>query len=335
MALTARQVRRFQSEGYVVAPNLLVPEEDLQQVMDEYASVLDRVSQRMLAAGEIDNAHADLAFGDRLISLVKDTGYLDADPFDINLPVRNYGRKWSRAVPFSYKSQFHFGPAIFGLLRNERLLDAVQSLIGSEIYSNPVQHVRIKVPEHLLRSGRKTGLNATTQWHQDNGVVTADADKTDMLTVWLPLTEASEQHGCLKVVPHSHVEGLRTHCPQIEGAGIPDALVPEDRVQTVPMSRGDVLFMHRRCMHASLTNVSEEIRWSFDLRYQPIGQPSGRSSLPGFVARSRENPESELDDPVKWRESWLDARDRLLSAVRRGEDPPRTSRWNGDHEMCA
>ena len=197
----------------------------------------------------------------------------------------------------------------------------------------PVQHVRIKVPERLLKRGRISGMNATTQWHQDNGVVTEEADESDMLTVWLPLTDASERHGCLKVVPRSHPEGLRLHCPQNGSMQIPAALVPEDRVRPVPLSRGDVLFMHSRCMHGSLTNVSDEIRWSLDIRYNPIGQPTGRSLLPGFVARSRANPESELHDPAAWRQLWLDTRDSLLASAPAGGVP--TARWSGEHALCA
>jgi hypothetical protein len=63
--------------------------------------------------------------------------------------------------------------------------------------------------------------------------------------------------------------------------------------------------------------VSDDIRWSFDLRYQPIGQPTGRPAFPGFVARSRRYPESELRDWREWRQLWLDARARLAE----GEDP--------------
>ena len=57
------------------------------------------------------------------------------------------------------------------------------------------------------------------------------------------------------------------------------------------MKKGDVLFMDRLTMHASLPNVSDEIRWSFDLRYNRTGDATGRSWFPGFVARSRSNPE--------------------------------------------
>ena len=50
-----------------------------------------------------------------------------------------------------------------------------------------------------------------------------------------------------------------------------------------------------------------------DLRYNPTGQPTGRPEFPGFVARSRANPETELTDPVEWERSWLETRARMSS----------------------
>ena len=52
-----------------------------------------------------------------------------------------------------------------------------------------------------------------TPWHQDQGVITAEADESDIITVWFPLRDASERHGCLAVAPKSHVDGLVQHCP--------------------------------------------------------------------------------------------------------------------------
>ena len=60
-----------------------------------------------------------------------------------------------------------------------------------------------------------------------------------------------------------------------------------------------------------------------DLRYNPIGQSTGRTAFPGFVARSRSNPDSELHDPFVWNQSWLDAR----SALAKEEEPP-FNRWD-------
>ena len=76
------------------------------------------------------------------------------------------------------------------------------------------------------------------------------------------------------------------------------------------MQAGDILLMHRRTPHASHRNSSDHVRWSFDLRYNPIGQPTGRGAFPGFIARSRPEPWTELHDPVAWTDLWLEARAR-------------------------
>jgi hypothetical protein len=89
--------------------------------------------------------------------------------------------------------------------------------------------------------------------------------------------------------------------------------------------------MHRRTMHSSLPNRSDRVRWSFDLRYNPIGQPTGRPAFPGFVARSRREPSSELRDPNGWTELWHAARRRLAEA----ETAPKFNRWTADAPVCA
>lgn len=267
--------------GFVVARSLLSPAKDLQPVMDEYAQVLDRVAQRLHHNGGISSTFANLPFLQR--------GVIEAQPFDISL--------------LTPETEFHFGLAVLALLTSDRLLDGVESLIGPEITSNPAQHVRIKPPEHLLRKNPPLSLSRTG-WHQDNGVVDPVANDTNMLTVWLPLTEATERNGCLTVVPGSYHEGLVAHCPTMQNgvkvSNLPPAIIEKQQVQPLPMVPGDVLFMHRRCMHASLSNHSDNVRWSFDIRYNPTGQSTGRESLPSFIARSRENPASELRDPNTW-----------------------------------
>ena len=68
----------------------------------------------------------------------------------------------------------HTGPAVFNLITHPRVLDVIEQLIGGEILSNPIQHVRIKPPEHLLNQkfqGKNTMFSAT-EWHQDQGVAT-------------------------------------------------------------------------------------------------------------------------------------------------------------------
>jgi ectoine hydroxylase-related dioxygenase (phytanoyl-CoA dioxygenase family) len=177
-----------------------------------------------------------------------------------------------------------------------------------------------------------TGLVGRTPWHQDNGVITADADETEMLTVWFPLTGATIEQGCLAVIPGSHRDGLLTHCPDAVGElKIAQKLIDDARSVPLPMAAGDVLFLHRRICHSSLANTSDAVRWSFDLRYNPTGQASGRACQPECVVRSRANPDSEQHDAAQWAAAWIEARDRLARAT---ELPP-ANRWSADAAACA
>jgi hypothetical protein len=259
-----------------------------------------------------------------LIKVYQECGKVQAQYFDFSLPQGNV----------KPDTPLWVGPAVFNTLRSERLLDAVESIIGPEIYSNPVQHVRLKPPERLTPVNPETGqiqLGATP-WHQDNGVVMPEADETTILTVWFPLWDSSAENGCLQVVPRSHRDGLLVHCPgKPGGLAIPDELFHKDESRPIPMKRGDVLFLTSRTCHASLPNYSNQVRWSFDLRYNPIGQPTGRSAFPGFIARSRQNPDSELRDPQAWARLWYDTRARLAEEQLKGP----FNRWSADHPVCA
>jgi hypothetical protein len=320
--LSGDQVRFFREEGYLVAEDVLDVERDLQPVVDEYASLLDRVAAKLHAEGKLPSTYADLPFAERWTRIIA-SGQADYRPFDISLTLGDVRED----------SPIHLGPAVFSLLRSPRLIDAVECLIGPEILSNPVQHVRIKPPERILRDDQRSSLVGATDWHQDQGVVLSEADATEILTVWLPVFDATVENGCLKLEPRSHREDLVPHCTgpgERAGLHIPDELLRQEVIIPVPIRRGGVLFMHRRTKHASLSNVSETIRWSFDLRYNPIGQPTGRPMFPSWVARSRAHPETELRDPAEWARLWLEARDRLA-----GKGKQVTNRWGLEPPVCA
>ena len=44
--------------------------------------------------------------------------------------------------------------------------------------------------------------------------------------------------------------------------------------------------MHKYTPHRSLPNLSDGVRWSLDLRFQPTGWPTGRPFWPSFRVRS-------------------------------------------------
>ena len=319
--LTSEQRAAFDRDGYLIVHDLFDPVRDLAPVIAEYEMVLDRLATELHDAGEIAERYADLPFAERLTQVYRESGRAHAQYFDFALPQSGV----------THETPFWTGPAVFALLRHEGLLDAVESLIGGEIYSNPVQHVRLKPPERLVpKNANGSAQVAATPWHQDNGVVTEDADATEIVTVWFPLTEVTVENGCLVVVPGSHRGELLAHCPAHGGLKVPDHLFHPEAGVPVPLKPGAAIFMHRRTLHSSLPNESDTVRWSFDLRYNPVGQPTGRAAMPGFVARSRSAPETELRDGAIWTELWREAR----RALAKGE-PPRFNRWDANALACA
>ena len=321
--LSPEQVAQFEEQGYLVVEKLFDPVADLDPIIEEYKGVLGRLAEDLYEKGEISSRYEELPFGQRLIKIYQESGKVHAQYFDFSLPQGNV----------KHDTPMWVGKAVFNALTNPGLLDAVESIIGSEIYSNPVQHVRLKPPEHLTpRDDKGVVQLGATPWHQDNGVVLPEADETNMLTVWFPLLDAPVEAGPLKVIPYSHREGLLTHCPGgPAGLAIPDSLLQMDQELPIPLKRGDVLFLTKRTAHASLSNVSENIRWSFDLRYNPIGQATGRGAFPGFVARSRMNPESELHDAEEWANLWRATRQRMAEE----ETNHIFNRWNTRAMVCA
>ena len=317
-------VDRFLDEGYLVVEDVLDVERDIEPVVREYEATLDREMARRHAEGKLSSTYADRSFDGRLAAFLSEGGRGAYQPLDISLPFSGV----------TEQTPIHLGPATFALLTSPRLIDAVEQIVGPEILSNPIQHVRIKPPERLLPQEYLYSLAGRTNWHQDQGVALAEIDETDMLTVWLPINDATVENGCLCVVPRSHRQGLVTHCPprpgRVGGLGIPEE-VRGPEFTPVPVRRGSVLFLHRQTIHGALSNNSDGVRWSYDLRYQPIGQATGRPWFPAFVVRSRRDPSSEVHDWRVWRDLWLKTRSHLAA------NPPegKFNRWTGEEAVCS
>jgi phytanoyl-CoA hydroxylase len=324
--LTSTQLEEFAAEGYLVVDDVLDQTDDIIPVLDEYSAILDGIARRLYSNGTITSLHEDLPFTGRLTAVYAESGRLFNQHFDLSLPFKGITKD----------TPINTGAAMLALLTNENLLDVVESVIGPEIFSCPVQHTRTKLPKGALGSSASNGQVGPTPWHQDNGVLLPEADQSTVLTVWLPLSESTVQNGALRVIPRSHTLGkLFEHClGHPGGLRIPDSQLPPGKPRPLPMKPGSVLLMTQSTVHSSLDNVTtDQVRISLDLRYQPTGQPTGRPVFApaGFVARSRSHPETELRDPARWRENWLALRDALAENA----ETLVFNRWHADSPVCA
>jgi ectoine hydroxylase-related dioxygenase (phytanoyl-CoA dioxygenase family) len=319
-------LERFREEGYLVVEGVLDVEKDIAPVVDEYTQLIDGLCRKWHAEGRLASTYEELPFGKRLSRALNETGEKYERHVDFALPQNG----------ITLDTPIHLGPAVFHMLTSPRLLDAVERFIGPEIECNPIHHTRIKVPQREVPQDRWNSSTAQTDWHQDLGVALREQDASNVLTVWLPVTEATVENGCLVVIPRSHRGDLAHHClvtPQKKGLHIPDKYLAPGQPLPLAMKPGDLLFFHKKTQHASLTNESDDIRWSMDLRYNAVGEPSGRPAFPSFVARSQAHPDQVLTDPAVWKQLWLGTRQRLAGVP--AEEWPPFNRWSKDSELCA
>jgi hypothetical protein len=122
----------------------------------------------------------------------------------------------------------------------------------------------------------QTGLfDFTTGIHQDRvhiGGATSYA-------LWMPLGDCPREKGALAVAAGSHTEGI-LETKVGTGAGGMDIAVPIPGTWvTGAFKAGDALIFQDVTVHKALPNRTDEIRMSFDARYQPASQPVADTNM--------------------------------------------------------
>ena len=186
--LSTDQVTKFNDNGFLVVENVL-ESAVLSAVRDEYSGLINRLYAGWRSEGRVGDPVTEDFWGKLLSAYHAKCEWFQ--PMDISLP----GDRIEADTPM------HFGPAVFDMVTSPRLLDLVECLIGPEITSNPIQHVRIKPPADALQPDEIRAHITATDWHQDRAVALEEADQTQLVTVWLAITDATVENGCLQVLP--------------------------------------------------------------------------------------------------------------------------------------
>jgi phytanoyl-CoA hydroxylase len=319
--LTESVLESFQRDGYIVVEDLFDPAVDFKPLYDEWNELLSELAAGLIAEGALGSAYEELPFDQRLIAICAESGRNFSQWFDISLPQQD----------IAPDTPMHLSDTVFAIITGSRLLDVIEELIGPEIVSNPVQHIRMKLPERALAAeGARNYLTASVSWHQDLGVLMEEADAATILSCWMAVTDATLENGCLKVMPGSHRGDLVDHCPTGRDLGIPDKLLALQEATPVPMRAGSVLIFEQNLIHGALDNTTDDqVRISMDLRYQPPHQPSGRPDFPSFLARSAD-PAGVVSGPAEWRRLWAEALARVAD-----RELGKFNRWDADSPTCA
>ena len=148
------------------------------------------------------------------------------------------------------------------LMRNTQILDAVEDLIGPDILCwNTFFWIKEPLSETFV------------SWHQDLRYWGLDNDH--LVSVWLALSPATLETGCMRVLPGSHKGELLPHTDEYKQHNLltrgQEIAVKVDEAKTVamPLQPGEISLHNVRLAHASGPNRSTDRRIGLSMHYMP------------------------------------------------------------------
>ena len=304
--LSYEQLLFFEENGFLLLPAHVNTANKMDRVINALGQILKKVeTQYGMASVSRQDRWSLENFTQRYLRLFEYCQQDLTQYFNIMLP------KHLNLEPLT---PINTDESVFNLMTDPALLDVMQSLLGEEIRSHPMQHIRVSLPERFTQGKGLSTLATCSPWHQDNGGLTLN--DTYIVTVWLPLVDVEEPLGGLCLIPGSHQYGV------LDKHDL-DAHTKNHDSKTLSMKRGEMLLMHQNLIHRSLPNRSKrQLRISIDLRYLRNGCPTGLSRLDpaSFLARSHKKPSSVLRCARQWRENWHRLRDALVEQSAESND---------------
>ncbi len=158
-------------------------------------------------------------------------------------------------------------------VRNERILDAVEDLIGPDIF----------VWASLFFT-KDIGDTRYVGWHQDSTYWGLSGP--EVVNVWLAISSATVASGAMRIIPGSHLDGQIAHRETYNkqnfltrGQEI-EADIDKDKAVDIELEPGEFSLHHVRAIHGSGPNMADDRRMGFTIRYIPtrLHQIHGRDS---------------------------------------------------------
>lgn len=245
--LSEKQIRQFFEEGFTVVEDFFTAEE-LQACRDDIDAMVDNLANKLYDAGKIKNLHKEAGLFQRLTRLEEEFKGANILLFK------------HQKIPKSFRD----------LWCNKRLLNLIEQLIGPDIAGHPVWNMRTKTPNSKALD---------VPWHQDNGYFSEESYDHLIPTAWIPFLDAKPENGCMQMIRYGHKTGKmarHTCCTtdtwfiSLDEEEMEKSLGVDMKkdVVTVPIPYGSFLLFSNIIPHRSLANVSNDVRWSIDLRWQ-------------------------------------------------------------------
>jgi non-haem Fe2+, alpha-ketoglutarate-dependent halogenase len=170
-------------------------------------------------------------------------------------------------------------PFYADLVRNPKILDVVESLIGPDIL--------VWTSTFFIKEASSPTFAA---WHQDSTYF--GLDPYEQVTAWVALTDASEDAGCIEVLSaHGKPRQMR-HVPKKlansinrTGQTITEPL-DDASASAMPLEAGQFSLHHTLCVHRSAPNNTPHRRIGLGINYIPTHvHTTGAKRMPAMLVR--------------------------------------------------
>ena len=175
---------------------------------------------------------------------------------EIRDEIEKIEKDWPNALEGINRNYIHLISPIFNkVCLNKNILDAVQSIIGKNIL--------ICGTTLFIKNPNEKGF---VSFHQDAKYI--GLEPHNWVTVWLAVTDANEQNGCMRMLPGSHKENLKTHEEKFDEnnlltRGQTIANVSLDKTDPIILKAGQISLHHPTIVHGSGLNHSNDRRIGF------------------------------------------------------------------------
>ena len=210
-------------------------------------------------------------------------------------------------------------PFVNEIVRNEKVLDAVERIIGPDIL--------VWGSTFFIKDPDTTGF---VSWHQDLRYWGLN-DSEALVSAWLALSPATRNNGCMRFIPGSHKSGLADHQDHFDANNFlyrgqrAQIDIDESQAIHVELEPGQISLHHGYLLHASAPNYSAHRRIGLTMNYiAPHNRQQVAAEDFAMLVRGRDKyghfgsiPSPEADFSVRalhWQRRVLEAQDEATFA---------------------
>jgi non-heme Fe2+,alpha-ketoglutarate-dependent halogenase len=178
------------------------------------------------------------------------------ETIEIRKEIEFIEKKFPKGIEKSGRYNAHLiSPLLDQVVHNIKILDSVESVIGKDIL--------VCGTTLFIKNPYEKGF---VSYHQDAKYI--GLEPHNWVTVWVAITNANEENGCMKMWPGSHKKSLKEHNQKFNKGnlltrGQTVENVPEKEIKPLVLSAGQMSLHHPTLVHGSGLNKSNDRRIGF------------------------------------------------------------------------